>query len=106
MGILWAIKPHILQNRLKKKMSRKLRFAVYGFIVVFGFLMAGSVFKAPGALAKLAGVIGLIIAIKGILLLTSKASDKMQEWIAAKSLMFFRIWALIILATGLVMLFS
>jgi hypothetical protein len=104
IGLLWLAKPQILQNRLKRKMGRKLRFAVFGFIVAFGFLIVGSAFRAPGLLPKIVGIIGLVIAIKGILVITSKASEKMLEWLGERPLSFFRIWATVVVATG-VMLF-
>ena len=102
-GILWIIKPLALRERLKKKINRKLRWIVYGFIMVFGFLIIVSVFKAPGLLYKIVGMIGMIIAIKGILLITSKTSDKMFDWLATKPLGFFRIWGCIVLAMGIML---
>jgi hypothetical protein len=106
IGLLWLVKPEILKNRLKKKMGRKLKFTVYGFVIVFGFLVAGSVFRAPGLLPKILAIIGLFIAIKGILLITSRASDKMIEWIAAKPLGVFRVWAVFVVGTGIMLLVS
>jgi len=105
-GLLWLVKPEILKNRLKKKMNRKLRLAIFGFVVAFGFLIIGAVFKIPGVLPKIAGIIGLIIAIKGILVITSKASERMLEWLGGKPIIFFRVWAAFILATGLILVLS
>ena len=105
LGILWLIKPEGFRNRLKRKMNRKMRRIVLGFLLVFAFLMIGSVFKAPGVLAKIIGVIGIIIVIRGILLLTSKASEKMREWLSERPLMYFRICASILLVIGLLMVF-
>ena len=105
-GLLWLAKPQILQNRLKKKMNRNLKFTVFGFIIVFGFLILGSVIKAPGLIPKIAGIAGLVIAIKGIRILTSKASERVLEWWANKPLGFFRIWAAFVLATGIALILS
>ena len=77
-------------------MSRKVRWTVYGFLLVFGFLMMGSVFKAPGLVPKIVGIIGIIITIKVILMITSKTSEKIFGWLAKKPLIIFRIWALFI----------
>lgn len=106
MGLLWLAKPQVLQNRLKKKMNRNLKFTVFGFVIVFGFLVLGSVIKAPGLIPKLIGIVGLVIAIKGIRMFTSKASEKILGWWANKPLGFFRIWAAFILATGIALLLS
>ncbi|MBL7156906.1 MAG: hypothetical protein ISS92_01955 [Candidatus Omnitrophica bacterium] len=105
-GLLWFFKPEGLKNRLKKKMNRKLRFIVFGFIIVFGFMIIGSVIGTPGFLPKLVGIIGIIIAIKGILLLTSKTSEKISDWLGERPLVFFRIWALVVLAIGMMLILA
>ena len=102
-GLLWLFKPESLRNRLKKRMSRKLRWIIYGFILIFGLLIIGSVLKANGLLPKIVGVIGIIITIKGILLLTSKTSEKIFTWWSERPIVFFRVWALFILVTGLML---
>ena len=106
LGLLWLIKPGILRNRLKKKMNRKIKWAVYGFIALLALTLIGSIIKAPGILLKIIGFIGIIIVIKGILLVTSKTSEKMLDWWAKRPLMFFRVWALFIFAVGLVLVLS
>ncbi|MEA3306113.1 MAG: hypothetical protein U9R52_04795 [Candidatus Omnitrophota bacterium] len=105
-GLLWLFKPEILRNRLKKKMNRKLKLIVYGFVIMFGFLIIGSVIKAPGLLPKIVGIMGIILAIKGILLITSKASEKMLNWLADRPLGFFRIWAFVILIMGIMLILA
>jgi hypothetical protein len=105
LGLLWLIKPEGLKNRLKKKLNRRMRKVVLGFILVFGFLMIGSVFKVPGLFPKIIGIIGMLIAIKAIILLMSKASEKLFDWWAEKPLIYFRVWALVILGIGLMLLF-
>jgi hypothetical protein len=104
LGVLWFFKPEMLRNRLKKKMNRKMKWIVFGFVVMFGFLMIGSVFKAPGILPKVIGIIGMILVIRAIILVTSKTSNKMFEWLEGRPLKVFRIWALLFLAIGLAML--
>ena len=104
-GLLWIIKPEILKNRLKKKMNRKMKWPVHGFILVFGFLLIGSVIKAEGLLPKLIGLIGMLIAIRAILWITSKTSEKILDWWAEKPLSFFRLWALFIFGIGVLLLY-
>jgi len=99
-GALWIAKPQILQNRLKRKMTRSMRRVVFAFVGVFGFMLAGSVLKAPGNLAKIVGIIGLFITIRAIMLLTSKTSEKVMEWWAVKPLIVFRIWGFVIFLLG------
>lgn len=103
LGLLWLVKPESLKYRLKKKLSRKLRRVVFAFILVFGLLIIGSVLKAPGILAKIVGIIGIFIAVKAVLLLTSKTQEKLFDWWAERPIIFFRIWAAFVLATGIML---
>ena len=105
-GLLWLMRPEALKNRLKRKMSRKLKLTVYCFIIIFGLLIIGSALGAPGILGKAVGIIGLIITIKVIMLITSKTSEKMSEWLADKPLKLYRIWALAIVAVGVMLILA
>ncbi|RKY40580.1 MAG: hypothetical protein DRP85_08335 [Candidatus Makaraimicrobium thalassicum] len=104
-GVLWLIKPQILRNRLKKKMNRRIRRVVYGFMMIFGFLLIGSVIKARGLLPKIIGLAGIVLAIKAIILITSKTSERILDWWADKPLLFFRTAALLVLTIGLMLIF-
>ena len=68
LGVLWLVRPEKLKNRLQKKMNRRLRRVVFGFILAFGFLMIGSVFRTPGILPKIIGIIGIVLVIRVIIL--------------------------------------
>lgn len=104
LGILWFAKPEVLKNRLKRKINRKIRWTIYGFLILFGILMIGSVIKAPGLLPKIVGIVGLILVIKGIFLLLSKASEKLWKWWADRPLSVFRLQALCIIAIGIILI--
>ncbi|NQT46643.1 MAG: hypothetical protein HQ593_04100 [Candidatus Omnitrophica bacterium] len=106
LGIMWLLKPEKLRARLGRKMSRKMRWITYGFAATFGFLLLGSIIKAPGMVAKIAGLVGMVITIKIVILLASKTSEKMIGWLSTKPLIFFRIWAAFIAATGLALFFG
>jgi hypothetical protein len=60
LGTLWLAKPEILKNRLKRKITHRMKLTIYGFLLVFGILIIGSVIKAEGLLSKVAGVLGAI----------------------------------------------
>jgi membrane-bound ClpP family serine protease len=105
-GLLWLIKPEALRNRLKRKLNRRLKFVVYVFVIMFGFLLIGSVLGAEGLFPKIVGIAGLVLVIKGILLLTSKASEKMLDWVADRPVLFFRLWALVVFAIGAMLFLS
>ena len=106
IGLLWFIKPEMLKNRIKRKMTHNLKRVVFGFVIVFGLLLVGSVMKASGIIPKIIGVIGIIIVVKGSLLITGKASDKLLDWWGAKPIIFFRIWAACVLAIGIMLVLA
>lgn len=106
VGTVWVIKPAMLKNRLTRKMSRRMWFIVMGFIIVFGAVTLGSVFKAPGIVPKIMGLVGLIIAVKAVLFMLSKTSQKVGEWLGGRPLVFFRIWAIFIFLLGATLVFS
>lgn len=102
-GLFWLIKPEALKNRIKKKINRKIKIIVFIFIIAFGLLLIGSIIRAKGFLPKFIGTIGIVITIKGILLLTSKASEKILDWLQGRSLLFFRACALFIFVMGIML---
>lgn len=105
-ALLWLVNPKAFKNRLQRKMNRRLKFIIYAFIMVFAALIIGSILKARGLAAKIAGLAGLIITIKIIMLTTSKSSEAISKWLAGKSLNFFRIWALIAMIMGAMLYLS
>jgi hypothetical protein len=106
LGLWWAIRPTALKARLKRKMNRRIRFTVFFFALMFGVMVAGSVLNAQGIVAKIIGIAGLVISIKAIMVLTSKSAEKVLTWWGERSVIFFRIWALIFIVLGAAMLFS
>jgi len=105
-GAFWVLKPKSLKERLSRKMNKKIHRVVLFFMLIFCFLMVGSVFKAPGFIPKVIGIVGMIIAIKVIMLLTSKTSEKLLAWWGDKPLIFYRILAVFIVSIGLGLVFA
>ena len=105
-GMICLFKPQILKNRLTKKMNRKFKFIMFGFMLFLGLSLIGSVFSTPGFIAKIILVLGLILAIKAIIFVTSKTSDKLLDWLSKKPILSFRIWALVVLSTGIILFFA
>lgn len=104
LGVFWLIKPGSLKARLGRKMSKKVKRIVYGFVLLFAFLMVGSVMKVPGILAKILGIIGMVMAIKAIMLITSKTSETVSSWWVDKPIIVFRVWAGCLVVMGILML--
>ena len=103
IGFLWMVRPQHLRSRLQRKMTRRVRWIIFGFLLTFGCIMIGSVIRAPGLLMKVVGVVGLVITAKAILLVTSKASRKILDWWTAKPLRYFRIWGAVVFITGVLL---
>ena len=103
LGMWWVIRPESLKRRLARKMSRRVRWTVFAFVIVFAFLMIGSVIRASGIAAKIIGIVGLVIAIKAIMLITSKTSEKVLAWWAGRPVGFLRAWAAFILTMGIML---
>ncbi|MFC1698838.1 hypothetical protein ACFL1I_02620 [Candidatus Omnitrophota bacterium] len=106
LGLLWLIKPEMLKRRLIKKTNRKIKWAVYGFTLMLVFSLLGVVFKAQGAWLKVIGLIGIFALVRIILQFSGRTSQKIAEWGSKQSLLIFRIWALIILITGICLILT
>ncbi|MBD3380025.1 MAG: hypothetical protein GF408_06160 [Candidatus Omnitrophica bacterium] len=100
-GLLWTIWPGKLKERLGRKITKRMRRVVFGFIIVFGFSLIVSIFKTPGIAGKLIGLTGMVLAIKGIMLFTSRASGKMLEWWSERPVIVFRVQGIVVLAIGI-----
>lgn len=105
LGVLWVAKPQIPKERLKRKMARKIKWVVFGFVALFAFTLIGSILKAQGMPLKIVGLIALVVVARTILLVTSKTSEKVSAWWQGRSLVFFRIWGLFFLAMGTGLIF-
>jgi len=106
LGILWLIKPEMLKNRLQRKMTRRMKWIIYGFMFIFALSLVVSALKAEGLAYKIVGIIGIIIFVKIILLLMSKASEKFLGWWQERPLIFFRIFALLMLGAGIMLMLA
>ncbi|NQT32142.1 MAG: hypothetical protein HQ594_00540 [Candidatus Omnitrophica bacterium] len=106
IGLFWLVRPEALKNRLRRKMTWKMRWLVFGLVIAVGFLLMGSAMKLHGLFARMIGIIGIILVIRAIIGITSKTSEKVLEWWGERPVYVFRIWALIVFGTGLVLVFG
>ena len=106
LGLLWLIRPAMLRRRLIRKMTRKMKWVIYGFILILMFSLLGVVIKAQGLFLKIAGLIGIFFVVKVIFTITSKASEKVSGFWTNKPLSFFRIWALVMLISGILLILT
>ncbi len=105
MGLLWLIKPEVLRNKLRKKTTRKLKWAVYAFLLVFAAQLLGIALKAEWLIAKVVGVVGVVLVLKTGFSLTSKASGGLSAVMERIPVEGLRLWAGFFLATGLYLFF-
>ena len=105
-GTIWMFNPLSLKNWLQKKMTRRMWRVVFFFLLVFGVVMIGSVLKSPGLMSKVVAVIGLVVSIKAIMFITSKTGEKFVEWLDQRSVLFFRVFAGVIVAVGVMLFYS
>lgn len=106
LGLLWLFKPQSLRERIKKKMARKIKWIVLGFVVVFAFSIIGSIIKAEELYLKIIGAAALMVAARLILLATTKTSEKIFSWWEGRPLIFFRFCGLFVLITGAALFLS
>lgn len=104
LGAIGLIRPHIIKTRLQRKITRRIRRVVNGFLIVFGIVLMAGAMKNSGLLPKIIGIIGVVIAIKVILWVTSKTSEKLFSWLGERPLIFFRAIASFFLAVGLALI--
>ena len=106
LGLLWTIKPKMLRNRLIKKMNRKMRWTIFGVIFMLVFSLLGAVIKSQGLWGKIAGLIGIFILIRVILFFTSQASKKVSDFWSKKPILYFRIWGIVALVSGILLILT
>jgi len=104
LGVVWFIWPHLLRNRLKRKMSRKIKWAIFILTFIFGVHLLGVAFRMPGFLAKVAGLFGVMLLIKGVLLMTTQLLEKIAERIVTFPVEIIRLWATGCVVAGWILL--
>jgi len=102
-GLFWLIWPGCLKWWLMTMTGWKIRRLTFGVMLLVGVMMVGSLFRIPGTLSKILMVVGMLLTIKAVRLITSRAAEGLTEWWAARSMVFFRLWALGVLAVGISM---
>ena len=92
-GIIFLIKPGFLKRRLQKKSLKRLRRLLFSIALFLGFILIVAAWKQPGILSKVLMILGIISIAKGFFLLKAKVADKILEWFAKQSLVFYRLCA-------------
>ena len=101
-GIYWFIRPEALKIKFARKVNKKIKVTVFLFIFSLGAMTAISLWKVSGLIPKIGTVIGLIMAIKAIMLITTKSSEKFIKWWSNRPEVFFRVISVLFIIIGIV----
>ena len=104
-GVIFLIWPNFLKKRLQKKSYKIIRRYLFIFGIFLSVMLISVSLKTTGAISRIILVIGLIALIKAVFLVKAKAAEKLVEFFLKQSLIAFRLWALVQIAIGVLILF-
>jgi len=104
-GIVFLIKPLWMRGMLQKKGAKKMRGIFFGLALVLGGALIGATWGKEGILYKMVMIAGIVGIVKAFFFLNAKASEKVFEWFAGQSIIFFRLCAGAQLGFGLFLLY-
>ena len=104
-GVIFLIWPNFLKKRLQKKSYKIIRRYLFVVGIFLSVMLISIGLKATGAISKIILVIGLIALIKAVFLIKTKAAERLVEFFLKQPLIMFRLWALVQIAIGVLILF-
>lgn len=104
LGVLFLLYPEALRKRLRRKAVWRLRRWFLAAALFFGALLVSVGWKQAGLLPKVLVLIGVAAILKGLLLLNSKATEKITAWVLSRPILHLRIFAVAEIAMGLLIL--
>ena len=103
-GILFFIKPAILQKRLQRRTTKKIGKYLFAVAFFSGMLLVSVSWKVKGILPKIVMIVGLGSIFKGFFFLKAGVSTKLINWINRRGCGFFRVVSLGYVFLGLLIL--
>ncbi len=103
IGILFILKPQLLQKRLQKKSTKKIRKNLFLLALFLAFTLILASLRSQGLLPKMIMVLGIIGIIKAFLFLNAKAAGKLIAWISQKPVSIFRLGGAAYVLLGVIM---
>ncbi len=103
LGVLFIIKPDFLKKRLVKKGNKRVKRTLFFAALILSFTLIAAALKHQGLLPKIIVILGVIGIIKAVIILKSKASDKLLAWAAGRSLLFYRAGGLAYVIIGVIL---
>lgn len=104
LGILFFRYPESLRRRLRRKAVRKLRRYFFAALFCVGILFISVGWRHEGLLPKVLVILGIVVLLKGLLFLNSKATEKVTEWILARPVLHLKVFAVGQIALGVAIL--
>ena len=102
-GIILVIMPGILRWQIQRKSRKIIKNYLFAIALLPASLLVAVGFRISGIIPKLIMVIGLIILVRIVFLFKSKVAEKAIDFLKKQPAIFFRLWALVQAAIGLVM---
>lgn len=99
-GLWFLIRPDALKRRLQRKITVRFRWMVMGLLIFIALSMITASFRFTGVAPKVLALFGIILAIRLTVVLFGKGASQFLDWWAGQPIVFFRIAALILLATS------
>ena len=103
-GVVFFVKPLWFRNRLQKKSYKRIRKVFFVIALTLSILLIKAVWGHPGLPAKIILVLGIIGILKAFFLLKAKAAETLLDWFVKQRLNVFRLFALIQIIIGAVLL--
>ena len=106
VGVFFLLYPETLRRRLRSKAIWKLRRYFFAAALSFGILLISVGWRYEGFLPKVLMLVGIVALLKGLLLLNSKAAEKVTAWIQERPTLHLRMFAAGQIVLGLLILFG
>ena len=103
-GIVVLIMPGIFRWRIQRKSKKIVKKYLFALAMLPAALLFAIGFRWSGIIPKLIMIIGLIVLIKTVFMLRSKAAERIVDFLKKQPVMFFRLWALAQSLIGLAIL--
>ena len=100
-GIILVLMPGILRWQIQRKGKKIIKRYLFAIALLPATLLVAIGFKISGITPKVIMIIGLMVLVKMVFSLKSKAAEKVVDFLRKQPAMFFRLWALVQALAGL-----
>jgi len=105
-GLIFIFKPMLLKQKIINKSTKKIKKYLFLISLIVGILLISSAWEYHGLIAIIISILGVISIFKAFLFLKSNITEKVVTVIEKQGALFFRIYALIMIALGVLIIFG